>query len=73
MAASWPESTAYNLDQLGLKKGSARLETGVRAARDAEAQGVVLWESTSIESWSGWDKHLPSGLWATVAKLAAEP
>ena len=63
----------YNMDQLGLGEGSARLEAGVRAAREAGARAVVLWESTSIESWSGWDKHLPSGLWATVAKLAAEP
>ncbi|MCY3775961.1 MAG: hypothetical protein OXH11_08245 [Candidatus Aminicenantes bacterium] len=62
----------YNMDQLGLGEGSARLEAGVRAAREAGARAVVLWESTSIESWSGWDKYLPSGLWATVAKLAAE-
>ena len=63
----------YNMDQLGLGKGSAQLEAGVRAAREAGAGAVVLWESTSIESWSGWDKYLPSGLWATVAQLAAEP
>ena len=63
----------YNMDQLGLKEGSERLESGVRAAREAGAEGVVLWESTSIESWSGWDKYLPSGLWATVARLAGEP
>ena len=62
----------YNMDQLGLREGSARLESGVRAAREAGAEGVVLWESTSIESWSGWDKYLPSGLWATVASLAAD-
>ena len=62
----------YNMDQLGLQRGSARLKSGVRAAREAGADATVLWESTSIESWSGWDKYLPSGLWATVAKLAAE-
>ena len=63
----------YNMDQLSLKEGSVRLEKGARAAQEAGAKGIVLWESTSIESWSGWDKYLPSGLWATVAKLALDP
>ena len=62
----------YNMDQLGLKEGASRLEAGVTAANKAGADGVVLWESTSIESWSGWDKYLPSGLWATVAKLSGK-
>lgn len=66
------EIYCYNMDQLGLNKGAARLESGIRAAQEAGADGAVLWESTSIESWSGWDKYLPSGLWATVARLAAE-
>ena len=61
----------YNMGQLGLEEGTSRLEAGVTAAAEAGADGVVLWESTSIESWSGWDKYLPSGLWATVAKLSS--
>ena len=51
----------YNMDQLGLQEGSARLEAGVRAAREAGAHGVVLWESTSIESWSGLGQVPPVG------------
>ena len=60
----------YNMEQLGLERSAARLEAGATAATEAGTDGVVLWESTSIESWSGWDKYLPSGLWATVAKLS---
>ena len=60
----------YNMDQLGLERGAARLDAGVTSASEVGADGVVLWESTSIESWSGWDKYLPSGLWATVARLS---
>ena len=60
----------YNMEQLGLERVASRLEAGATAASEAGADGVGLWESTSIESWSGWDKYLPLGLWATVARLS---
>ncbi len=46
----------YNMEQLGLERVAPRLEAGATAASEAGADGVGLWESTSIESWSGWDK-----------------